>query len=162
MKRSTYLAARASNTVSRFIRAARLCFLLVFWPAQFEEMEKEHIARLNASERENEEQRQPRLWPVPQTLAKSFFVVVGAVLLGGLIGSILGDIFGCASATTNNGLQIGGAGVLLWGTLFVRGWEIQTFEGETLTERVNRWIYRALSFVGTTVFFCAIFLPQCE
>jgi hypothetical protein len=33
--------------------------------------------------------------------------------------------------------------------LFVRGWDIQTLGGVTLTERVNRWIYRLLYCLGT-------------
>ena len=40
---------------------------------------------------------------------------------------------------------------MLWGTLFVRGWEIQTYSGVTLVERVNRWLYRALYCSGTAL-----------
>jgi hypothetical protein len=145
VKRSTYLAARACNTVSRFIRAAWLCCTAVFWPEKLE---------LGEPEAE-------RLEPVRRALVNSAGVVFVAVLLGWLIGSLLGDIFGCTTKGITNGLQIVGAGVLLWGTLFVRGWEIQSFGGETLPERVNRWIFRGLSFSGTAVFFCAIFWPQC-
>ena len=173
MKRSTYLASRASNTASRFIRAARHCFILVFQPVEFEEMVKEGNARAAAYEREmsheerqriikhEEEQKHKRYVLVRRALVQSALVVVGAVGLGWLIGSILEDILGCSLAAINNALQIVGAGVLLWGTLFARGWDIQTIGGESLTERVNRWIYRALSFIGTAVFFCAIFWAQC-
>jgi len=48
-------------------------------------------------------------------------------------------------------LQLVGAFLLLWGTLFVRGWDIQTHGGVTLTERVNQWLYRGMYFVGTTL-----------
>jgi len=47
--------------------------------------------------------------------------------------------------------QVFGAGLLLSGTLFVRGWEIQSWSGVTLTERVNQWIYRFLYCTGTAV-----------
>ena len=47
--------------------------------------------------------------------------------------------------------QVGGAMLLLWGTLFVRGWEIQSWAGDTPVERVNHCIYRALYCVGTAV-----------
>src|SRR5215208_5147351 len=142
MKRSTYLAARASNTVSRFIRGAELCSILVLQPEKFEEMQKEEIARENANAREmspeerqramqhGEEKNLQRYVLVRQALVQSALVVGFAVFFGWLIGSILEDIFGCASAATINGLQIVGAGVLLWGTLFVRGWDIQTIGGE--------------------------------
>jgi hypothetical protein len=59
-------------------------------------------------------------------------------------------------------LQIAGTGLLLWATLFVRGWEIQSWGGNTLGERVNRWLYRALSFVGTLILVFALSLPQCS
>jgi len=165
MKRSTYLAARASNIASRFIRAAGLCFILVFQPARFEEMLKENNARevayeqgMSHEERQRriqyaDEQKHKRYVLVRRALVQSALVVVGAVGLGWLIGSILEDIWGCALAAINNALQIVGASVLLWGTLFVRGWDIQTIGGQSLTERVNRWIYLALSFTGTAVFF---------
>jgi hypothetical protein len=147
--------------------------MLVFRPEKFEEMVKEENARAAAYEREmsheerqrviqhEEEQKHKRYVVVRRALVQSALVVVGAVGLGWLIGSILGDIFGCASAATLNGLQIGGAGVLLWGTVFVRGWDIQTIDGKSLTERVNQWIYRALAFIGTAAFFWAMFWPQC-
>ena len=141
MKRSTYLAARASNTVSRSIRAARQCFTAVFQPEKFELGEEEA----------------KRLETVRRALVKSAGVVFVAVLLGWLIGSLLGDVFGCTTKGITNGLQIVGAGVLLWGTLFVRGWEIQSYGGETLPERVNRWLFRGLSFSGTAVFFAQYF-----
>jgi len=33
----------------------------------------------------------------------------------------------------------------------VRGWDIQTISGVSLTERVNRWIYLLLYCLGTVV-----------
>jgi hypothetical protein len=49
--------------------------------------------------------------------------------------------------------------LLLWGTLFVRGWDIQTIGGVTLVERVNHWIYRTLYCLGTAVFIFSLSLP---
>jgi hypothetical protein len=40
--------------------------------------------------------------------------------------------------------------VLLWATIAVRGNEIETWGGVTLSERVNKWIFQGLYFVGTT------------
>ena len=60
------------------------------------------------------------------------------------VGYLSGKALGCVSSPTPTrlvpALQIVGATVLLWATLFVRGWDIQTLGGVTLTERVNRWI----------------------
>jgi hypothetical protein len=77
------------------------------------------------------------------------------VLISGLIGFISGFIakivFGTATGATIKILQVCGALILLWATLFVRGWEIQTYAGVTFSERVNQWVYRALYCVGTAI-----------
>jgi ABC-type arginine/histidine transport system permease subunit len=86
---------------------------------------------------------------------RAFWMSLVLVLVSALVGAVLGVFFGLVIGTVSSRiiswLQIAGASVLLWGTLFVRGWEIQTFKGQTLIERVNRWIYRALYCVGTAV-----------
>ncbi|MFX1740049.1 hypothetical protein PXJ20_32585 [Paraburkholderia sp. A1RI_3L] len=56
-------------------------------------------------------------------------------------------------------MQGGSAALLLWGTLFVRGWDIQTFGGKTLLERANRTIYVCLYFVGTAAGVFSLFIP---
>lgn len=48
-------------------------------------------------------------------------------------------------------LQAMSAAILLWGTVFVRGWDIQSYGGATLTERVNRTLYLILYVSGTTL-----------
>lgn len=44
---------------------------------------------------------------------------------------------------------IGGTIVLLWATLAFQGWPIQSSSDATLTERVNRWLFRFLYALGT-------------
>ena len=66
------------------------------------------------------------------------------MLAGYALGQISTGIFGCATSNSVTALAVIGACLLLWGTLFVRGWEIQTYKGRSLTERVNQWLYRAL------------------
>jgi hypothetical protein len=46
--------------------------------------------------------------------------------------------------------------VLLWATLALRGWEVQSYSNATLTERVNQWIFRFLCCIGTFLFVAAI------
>lgn len=77
---------------------------------------------------------------------------------GYLSGKAFGWVSGGTTAVLVRGLQIVGATVLLWATLFVRGWDIQTFGGVTLTERVNRWIYRLLYCFGTAAFVASLAL----
>lgn len=48
-------------------------------------------------------------------------------------------------------LQALSAALLLWGTVFVRGWDIQTYGGTTLTERANRTLYLTLCVAGTAL-----------
>ncbi|ESY56607.1 hypothetical protein X744_06005 [Mesorhizobium sp. LNJC372A00] len=44
-----------------------------------------------------------------------------------------------------------GTAILLWATLALKGWEIQTWSGVTLTERVNLWWFRGLYWIGTVL-----------
>src|SRR5690242_12965563 len=49
----------------------------------------------------------------------------------------------------SSGLQYLGTLIMIWATLGKAGWQIQTFEGNTLTERLNDTIFRGLYVVGT-------------
>jgi hypothetical protein len=73
------------------------------------------------------------------------------MVAGYLIGKGLACIVSPAPIYLVGVLQVVGAAILLWATLFVRGWDIQTMGGVSLTERVNQWIYRLLYCLGTTV-----------
>jgi hypothetical protein len=99
----------------------------------------------------------------PQTLARhrahvvrhafwsSLILVILSCALGYAVGAAYEFVTDRPSARMIAVVQMGGAALLLWGTLFVRGWSIQTFGGVTLTERVNQWIFRALYCAGTTL-----------
>jgi hypothetical protein len=90
----------------------------------------------------------------------SLLLVVVSAVIGAVAGATAGDILGPANSRQIAILQIVGALLLLWGTLFVRGWQIQTYEGTTLIERVNQWIYRALYCIGTAVLVASLVWPQ--
>jgi hypothetical protein len=90
----------------------------------------------------------------------SLLLVVVSALAGAIIGATAGDILGPATVRHIAILQVCGALLLLWGTLFVRGWQIQTYEGKTVIERINQWIYRALYCVGTAVLVASLVWPQ--
>jgi hypothetical protein len=73
----------------------------------------------------------------------------------------LGNHVHCAAAKHITWLQIAGTCLLLWGTLFVRGWDIQSFGGVTLSERVNQWLYRSLYCTGTAALVSSLSWTQC-
>jgi hypothetical protein len=57
-------------------------------------------------------------------------VVIGAIFFGLICGRVLRAFIGTPTPEVVTWLQIIGAGLLLWGTLFVRGWEIQSYGGD--------------------------------
>jgi hypothetical protein len=95
---------------------------------------------------------------------RAFFTSLLLVLLSAAIGwgaaNVVTALGRCSTPQTVVWLQVVGAGLLLWGTLFVRGWEIQTYSGVVFTERVNQWLYRFLYCTGTSVIVYSLaFLP---
>jgi small-conductance mechanosensitive channel len=136
-------------TKINFIRTVRLCVLAVLAPDKLEseEMrEKEDRATLGPPTpgRHPAHKVQLAFW-------QSLFAVVVSSAVGLLAAWVLNLWIGGVSSRYVSVFQILGAGALLWGTLFVRGWHIQTLSGVTLTERINQWIYRALYCVGTAI-----------
>lgn len=135
------------------LRAVRLCLMFLFHPARFIEEENRDV-QLRQS-RTDGPQEICRAHVVRRAFGLSFLLVALATLIGFLSGRIV-SVIACPSAKVVLPLQVFGAGLLLWGTLFIRGWEIQTFSGVTLTERVNQWLYRFLYFAGTVLFVCSL------
>lgn len=138
--------------------ALRLCVFAAFCPK-----------RLVQAERADEEARKrfpqppppevPRAFNVTRGLWASLAWVVCSITAGYLGGKALGMVSGSTPARLVAALQVFGATVLLWATLFVRGWEIQSWGGVTLTERVDRWIYRLLYCLGTAAIVASLALP---
>ena len=79
----------------------------------------------------------------------SVVVVVAAAVVGWLAGLMLYKLVGPASSKAVTTLQIVGASILLLSTIYVRGPAIETWDRQTLIERVDRWIYCGGYFVGT-------------
>ena len=127
-------------------RIVRLCWLAVFDPDGFVRIEAEDSVTQNAQERSPEPRK---IDLVRQGLWNSFIWTVSALLVGSLIG--LGAVQFAAPKLVVGLLGGLGALVLLWAILGVRGWEIQSLRGQSLSERVNRWLYRFLSWVGTAL-----------
>jgi len=106
----------------------------------------------------------------PPTVAKRTKIVRRALISSGLT-VMFATLLGYAAAQAARAeawtvhqeqqwwIRGGSAAFLLWGTLFVRGWDIQTFGGTTLLERANRTIYVLLYFVGTAAGVFSLFVP---
>jgi hypothetical protein len=131
------------------------CLLAIFSPKRFLEFQegKKNLGIMAASDNNS-------VLVVSHAFWISLVLVLSSGLLGAVIGVVCGRLFGAASAQTISCFQVGGACLLLWGTLFVRGWQIQTYKGQTLIERVNQWLYRALYCLGTVILVASLTWPR--
>ncbi len=130
------------------IRAALwACVLAVFSPRrflEFQERRAESIGIPAASDDSTVDAVSHAFWG-------SLVLVLLSAAIGALAGAACRWLLTPVPGYIVKWLQITGTSLLLWGTLFVRGWEIQTYKGRTLVERVNQWIYRALYCAGTAI-----------
>jgi hypothetical protein len=138
-----------------FFRGAWLCLLLLFRPARFlEEQGKVNEANCEALSVGG------RVEAVRRAFLESLVLVVLSALAGYGTGVLL-SMASCATPRIITGLQLAGACVLCWGTLFVRGSEIESWF-PTLTERVNQWLYRTLYCVGTGIVVLSLAWTTCR
>lgn len=136
-----------------FALAVKLCVLAICHPSKFEALESDDNAVLDATT------NAPHIAHVLQirnALKNSLLLVLAATVCGLFFGCILRYAYGPASTNTLAVLQGGGALVLLWATLAVRGWDILTNCAVTYSERVNQWIYRSLYCLGTSIIVCSL------
>lgn len=89
----------------------------------------------------------------------SLGLVIASAAFGCIVGALLAQGFGRPSSSSVTLLQVLGSSVLLWGTLFVRGWDIQTFKGETLIELVNQLVFRTMYCIGTALLVVSVVWP---
>jgi len=151
--------ANTNPTPVTFSKAVHLCWLLLFQPKKFQELEAEDNKLLSAEGTRKE--APPRSSVVRRAFIYSALLVILFCAIGYILGLLLGHMVICAKPWLISLLQIAGACLLLWGTLFVRGWEILSYGGVTLSERVNQWLYRFLYCIGTAVIVSSLSWPQC-
>lgn len=149
------MASTPSLKIS-FREAVCLCFLAVFRPERFNAEEDIHNERLRVAPSGNPERR---VYILRRALIGSLQLVLASGAVGAALAKILFWALGTANSSTIVNFQIVAALLLLWGTLAVRGWDIQTYNGETLTERVNQWIYRFLYCAGTVALVISLAWP---
>ncbi len=96
------------------------------------------------------------VWERTKKIRGALFAAFGsttiAILVGVLAGYSAGCAFGKPSAILLSTLQILGAAVILIATLALLGWDIQSWKGRSLSEQVNRWLFRVQYWFGTTLF----------
>ena len=129
-------------------RALYLAFLVIAHPAR---MADEELAdRQLRSTMGPPPPSEPAAFVVRRALGLAFLLVFPSVIAGYLFGLASRSAFGPPSVTMVTIAQIVGASLLLWGTLFVQGWPIQTFSGVTLVERDDRRVKHELHDLGVT------------
>jgi hypothetical protein len=151
--------ANTTPTPVSFFKAIHLVALLLLKPITFLELQAEDAQLLNSVQGSSKPQSAE---VVRRALVGSFILVVGSAAVGYLGGIALGWGLRCISPGGIVWFQIIGTSLLLWGTLFVRGWDIQTYGGVSFTERVNQWIYRTLYCIGTATLVASLALPACR
>ena len=139
------------------LRAVQLCAFGAFVPQKLVEAERgdEEVRKRLPQPPPPEE---PRASKLRRAIWESLVWMLSSIAVGYVVGTLLGTVNGGATAALVRILQIFGATILLWATLFVRGWDIQTIGGVTLTERVNRWIYRLLYCLATAAIVASLVL----
>ena len=141
-------------TKLKFSKIIYLCCLAIINPKKLiKEEENDKEVRKNFPPAG---QKEHHIYVVRRAFWHSLGFIILSALLGGLAGLSLHYNFTQPGSHLIAFLQVLGACLLLWGTLFIRGWEIQTYCDVTLTERVNRWIYRILYCTGTSIIVCSL------
>jgi hypothetical protein len=131
----------------------------LFVPHRFIEEENKDIATRNNYKGVSEQPH--RAHRVRRAFFASLILVLFFAGIGYSGATIMAALGRCSTPSLVAWLQVVGACLLLWGTLFVRGWDIQTFSGVVFTERVNQWLYRALYCAGTAVLVYSLSFPLC-
>ena len=135
-----------------FFSAFYICVIAVLRPSLLEEIEDQDNKNLETAHIDDEK----RLLTVCKAFWNSFALILLFAAFGIGVGGFLKCVVGIAPPVAITALQILGAILLLWGTLFVRGFEIQSHTCVTLSERVNQWLYRGLYCIGTAVIVCSL------
>jgi len=123
------------------------------------EQEKDEQERRNFSQPSPPSEH--NIMQVRRAFWTSLLLVIVSAISGYGFGYSINLCYGSVQRIVVNTFQITGVLFLLWATLFVRGWSIQTYGGVTLTERVNQWIFRSLYCIGTAIIISSFALSIC-
>jgi hypothetical protein len=98
----------------------------------------------------SETNSEPKIYAVRRAYGRAAAIAISAALAGSAVGLTVKYLIG-PGAISALGTAAVGAAILLWATIALQGWSIQTFGGVTLTERVNRWWFWTLYWMGTAL-----------
>jgi hypothetical protein len=108
--------------------------------------------------RDMEETYRKRTEALRQGMGMSLLLIIVALGLAWLTVVLLrrglGFTFG---SETTQWLQLASLLLVVWATLSELGWEIQSWSGTTMPERLNRFWFRGLYFLGTYIFALTFF-----
>ena len=97
--------------------------------------------------------------PIYRALAISFALVAAVSAVTWWLGGYLYAMRGPCTQKVYALLQCGGVGILLWATLAKQGWNIQTWGGESVGEKVDQWVFRVLCVVGSFLLVLSVTWP---
>ncbi len=146
------------NVLRKLIFSAYVIFLLIIRPQRFIEKAMEHDKALTFPPSSLSKQAADA-GKIRRSLLFSLILVFTSAGAGYFIGFFLHKVFGVASRFTICILQVLAATILLWATLSFLGWEIQSWEGQNLTEKVNRWIFRGMYCLATLILVVSLSWP---
>jgi hypothetical protein len=139
--------------MKRFWFAVRATLTCLISPPRFTSLAAQYkISAIQPTE--NEDLRRAQI--IRRAFWVSSFLTAGALCAGYALGWTLKYFLCAASDTSVTLVQAVSAAVVLVATLAARGWDIQSYSGETLPEKVNQWLTRSLFVLGT--FFFSLFL----
>jgi len=137
------------NPVRRFWFALRATVFCLIAPSRFAELARSHDGH-DAFRSEGV------ATAIRRAFGTSCLLTFGSLATGYLSGRGLRCSVGAASTSVATLVQVISAATVLVATLGVRGWDIQTWTGQLLGEKVNQWVTRSLFVLGT--FFFSLFL----
>jgi hypothetical protein len=150
---------RMTSSVAKAVWTPWAIVLLFVAPSKLVAHSVDHAIRLQSGALSTEREAELRTSFTAQfgsavslirsSLFTAFFVVAGAIAAALLTAQVLQDQTIPKSQNWNVGLQFGGIGVLLWATLGRVESAIQTWDGVTVPERVDQWLYRFLYIAGS-------------
>ncbi|MBM2817451.1 MAG: hypothetical protein HW401_41 [Parcubacteria group bacterium] len=136
----------------KFFRGIYLTYLVFFNKDRFVKEEEKYN-----EQNSNNLDKSSGIYLIRQSLYGSFLLILISGAVGFCISRSLTIFLGSPSKFYLTTIQGVGTLILLWATLAVRGWDIQTWSGTTLIESINRWTYRFLCCFGTILLVVSIF-----
>lgn len=136
---------------------SKALLLLAFRPRVFVREAVRHDRSLRAAKRRP--QRAESVRKMRSAFGWSAIMVAASTLIGAAVGRALLYALGAPSVGQMALLQLLSGALLLWATLSLLGWEIQSWKGRTLAERVNRGIFRCGYCLGTAILAASLTWP---